>query len=223
VFGTERRILLNKTGVCDVCRGNGAKPGAALENCRTCNGKGKIRETRRSIFGSVQTARVCSDCTGSGKVPKERCGACHGSGVLRRQEEVSVRIPAGIEDGEVIRLGGAGEAQKGGHPGDLYVKVHVARHSTFRKDGSNLLMDLTIKLSSALLGDEYKIETLDGPLTVKIPEGIRHGEVLRVRGKGIAIERANRGDLLITIHVNLPTKLSREAKKIIDQLKKEGI
>lgn len=223
IFGAERRVLLNKTSVCEVCKGNGAKPGTAMESCKTCNGKGKLRETRRSIFGSVQTQRVCDSCDGRGQVPREKCAVCHGAGVTRGQEEISVRIPSGIEDGEVIRLGGAGEATKGGSPGDLYVKVHVLRHSQFRKEGSNLLTDLTVKLSSALLGDEYRIDTLDGPITVKIPEGIRHGEILRVRGKGIPIERGRRGDLMIKVQIDLPAKLSKEQRKLMEDLKRQGI
>jgi len=223
VFGTERRMLLNKTGACEVCNGSGAKPGVKMETCKTCNGKGKIRETRRSIFGSVQTARVCDGCQGKGQVPSEKCATCRGAGVIRKQEEIAVKVPAGIEDGEVIRLGGAGEAMQGGSSGDLYVKVHVERHPLFRREGSNLLIDLSIKLSSALLGDEYTIETLDGNVTVKIPEGIRHGELLRLKGKGVPIDRARRGDLLIKIVIDLPSKLSREQKKLVEDLKKQGI
>lgn len=223
IFGTERRMLLNKTSACETCRGIGAKPGTKMETCKTCNGKGKIREARRSIFGSVQTTRTCDTCQGRGQVPAEKCVTCHGAGVIRKQEEIVVRIPVGIEDGEVIRLGGAGEAMQGGSPGDLYVKVHVQKHPLFRREGSNLLMDLSVKLSSALLGDEYTIETLDGNVTVKIPEGIHHGEILRLKGKGVPIDRNRRGDLLIKIVIDLPSKLSRDAKKLVEELKKQGI
>jgi len=223
VFGTERRMLLNKTTACSVCRGSGAKPGTAMETCKTCNGKGKIRENRRSIFGSVQTTRTCDNCQGRGQVPAEKCGNCHGAGVTRKQEEIAVRVPVGIEDGEVIRLGGAGEAMQGGSAGDLYVKVHVTKHHLFRREGSNLVMDLSVKLSSALLGDEYTIETLDGNVTVKIPEGIKPGEILRMRGKGVPIDRNRRGDLLIKITIDLPSKLGKEAKKLVEELKKQGI
>lgn len=223
VFGTERRVLLNKTAVCDVCKGNGAKPGATMKACESCNGKGKIRETRRSIFGQVQTTKTCDACEGRGQIPSERCSVCHGTGVTRRQQEIAVRVPAGIEDGEVIRLGGAGEAIRGGATGDLYVKIHVTKHHLFRREGSNLLMDLSVKLSSALLGDEYAIATLDGTVTVKIPEGVRHGEMLRLRGKGVPIDRNRRGDLLIRINIDLPNKLSRDVKKLVEELKKQGI
>ena len=223
VFGTERRILINKTAACDVCRGSGAKPGASEETCGICNGKGKIRESRRSIFGHVQTTRVCGECGGSGKVPSEACAVCGGEGVARKEQEVLVRIPAGIENGEVIRLGGVGEAIKDGTAGDLYVKVHVAKHPLFRREKSNLLMDLSVKLTSALLGDEYSIPTLDGNITIKIPEGIRHGEILRLRGRGVPIDRSRRGDVLIKIHIDIPSKLTKEAKKLIEELKKQGI
>jgi len=223
IFGVERRMLLNKTSACDICKGSGAKPGAKMETCKTCNGKGKVRENRRSIFGSVQTTRTCDACEGRGQVPSEKCATCHGAGVTRKQEEISVKAPAGIEDGEVIRLGGAGEAIRGGTSGDLYVKVHVTRHPLFRREGSSLLMDLPVKLSSALLGDEYTIETLDGNVTVKIPEGIKPGEMLRLRGKGVPIDRTRRGDLLIRVTIDIPNKLSREAKKLVEELKKQGI
>ncbi|MDO8564807.1 MAG: molecular chaperone DnaJ, partial [bacterium] len=223
IFGTERRMLLNKTSVCETCKGSGGKPGSAMETCKTCNGKGKIRETRRSVFGSVQTVRSCDMCHGNGQVHVEQCTTCRSSGVTRRQEEIAVRIPAGIEDGEVIRLGGAGEAIRGGSPGDLYVKVHVVKHPLFRKEGTNLVMDLPIKLSSALLGDEYTVKTLDGEITVKIPQGVKPGEILRVRGKGVPQERNRRGDLLIRITIDLPSKLSKEAKHLVEELKKQGI
>src|SRR3989338_623817 len=223
VFGTERRILINKTAACDVCRGSGAKPGASEETCGICNGKGKISESRRSIFGHVQTTRVCGECGGSGKVPSEACAVCGGEGVARKEQEVLVRIPAGIENGEVIRLGGVGEAIKDGTAGDLYVKVHVAKHPLFRREKSNLLMDLSVKLTSALLGDEYSIPTLDGKKTIKIPEGIRHGEILRLRGRGVPIDRSRRGDVLIKIYIDIPSKLAKEAKKLIEELKKQGI
>lgn len=223
LFGTERRVLIAKTSRCETCKGSGAKPGSPLATCKTCNGKGKIRETRRSILGSVQTVRACSDCQGSGQTASEHCVACKGAGLRRGQEEAVIRVPAGIDDGEVIRLSGAGEAVKGGSTGDLYVKVHVARHPLFKKEGNNLVMDLTIKLSSALLGDEYTVKALDGDITVKIPAGLRHGEILRVKGRGVPIERSARGDLLLKMSIGLPQKLSKEAKKLIEELRKEGV
>ena len=133
IFGTERKILLTKTSRCEDCTGSGAKRGTEMHTCHKCNGKGKVHETKRSFLGNFSTVRVCDECQGKGKVPKEKCPTCHGVGVLKQQEEVSVAIPAGIDDGEMIRLSGGGEAVASGTAGDLYIKVHVKRHPMFKK------------------------------------------------------------------------------------------
>jgi len=223
VFGVERKILLAKTGNCEVCKGSGAAAGTSLETCTTCNGRGKIHETKRSFFGSFSAVTTCNICHGKGKVPKERCNGCKGLGVRRRDEEIGVRIPAGIEDGEVIRMTGGGEAVSGGSSGDLYVKIHVRKHPLFAKEGTNLVTHLSIKLSTALLGGDYHLQTLDGDLTVKIPAGVSIGEILRVRGKGIPYDKNKRGDLMIKLSIELPSKLSKTAAKLVEELKKEGI
>lgn len=224
VFGTQRRILVTKQSFCETCGGTGAKRGTSLVTCTFCNGKGKIRETKRSfILGSVQTVRTCDHCLGRGKVPKEKCETCTGIGVRRKQEEVSIAIPPGIEDGEMIRLGGAGEALSGGTPGDLYVKVHVRPHPQFRKEGSDLVTELPVKLTDALLGKEYTVATLDGDVKVRIPEGVAEGEILRVRGKGVPYEKGKRGDLRIRVHIKFPDKLSKTARQKIEELRGEGL
>jgi molecular chaperone DnaJ len=156
-------------------------------------------------------------------VPKEVCEKCHGAGVLRQEEEISIEIPAGIKDGEMIRMTGMGEAIKNGTAGDLYIKINVASHPVFRREGHNLVMDLNLKLSDALLGMEHSIETLDGEIKVKIPEGVSINEILRVKGKGVPISKGKRGDLLIKLNIKLPNKISRKAREIISELKKEGI
>lgn len=222
IFGVLRRVLLRKSGLCEHCGGNGAEPGSAMKTCPTCNGKGKIRETKRSFMGSFTSVHACNECGATGKIPEKYCSVCRGEGVLRKEKEVSINVPPGIEDGEMIRISGEGEAVPKGVPGDLYVKIHVKSHPVFRKEGANLAMDLSVKLTSALLGDEYNVPTLDGDIKVKIPEGITHGEILRVRGKGVP-RNAGRGDLLIHIKIIFPNKLSREAKKAAEELKKEGI
>jgi len=223
IFGTERKVLITKTSSCMACGGSGGKPGVGTKTCETCNGKGQIRESRKSFLGTVSTTRVCETCRGSGKIPKDKCANCHGVGVERREEEITIAVPAGIENGEMIRLSGMGEAVQGGAPGDLYVKIHIKRHQTFHKEGNNIVMDLNIKLSDALLGSEYKIATLDGEISVKIPEGVAFGEVLRVRGKGVPFEKGKRGDILIRINITLPAKLSKHARELFEQAKKEGI
>jgi len=223
VFGAERKVLLNKTSVCDICSGSGAKPTTELKTCPTCNGKGKIHETRRSFIGTFTSTTSCGTCFGKGKVPKEKCEKCHGVGILKKEEEISVKIPPGVDSGEMIRLGGKGEAIVGGTAGDLYIKLHIKKHPIFRKDEFNLVMDLNIKLTTAILGGEYTIETLDGNITVKIPQGVSIGETLRVKGKGVPMDKNKRGDLLIKLHIQLPTKLSKSAEKLVEELKKEGV
>lgn len=223
VFGVERVILIIKTSTCDSCGGSGAEKGSEMIECKTCNGKGSIREMKRTIFGQVATTKVCDSCGGSGKIPKIKCSVCYGAGILKKQSEIKVKIPAGIDNGEMIRLSGGGEAVQGGVTGDLYIKVHIKKHPLFRREGRNLLTDLTIKLSQALLGGEYILQTLDGDITVKIPEGVSFGEILRVKGKGVPYDGRSRGDILIKINIVIPRKLSKSAKKVVEELKKEGV
>ena len=223
IFGTDRAILITKTSSCETCAGAGGKPGAGSKTCAQCNGKGKIHEKRRSILGSFTNVRVCSHCDGVGTVPEEKCSTCRGAGVLRGQKEIKVIIPAGIKDGEMIRLASMGEAVGKGATGDLYIKINVAPHPVFKREGQNLIMDLNLKLSEALLGAERPIQTLDGEVTVRVPEGVSPGEILRLRNKGVPSSRTRRGDLLIKLHIKFPTKLSANVRKLIGQLKEEGI
>ena len=223
IFGGERKILLNKTSDCVECKGNGGKPGTEFVTCSKCNGKGRIRETRQSLIGSFSTVHTCEVCQGKGKVPKEKCPTCKGAGVTRREQEITVKIPPGVDDGEMVRLAQAGEAVAGGTPGDLYIKLHIKRHPTFKKEGANLTTELNIKLTDALLGAEYALQTLEGEIKVKIPAGVTFGEILRIKGKGVPIDKSRRGDLLIRINIKLPSRLSRGAQKIIEGLKGEGL
>ncbi len=223
VFGVERKILITKNSFCDTCKGTGAQKGSEMEICSNCNGNGKIRETKQSFFGSFSSVETCEKCHGTGKIPKEKCKDCHGTGIRRKQEEINVKIPAGINNGEMIRLGGVGEAIPGGVAGDLYVKIHVASHKYFKKEGVDLKMDLAVKLSDALLGAEYGVEILDGKIKVKIPKGVSHGELLRVREKGVPYNGNRRGDLFIKIKIKLPNKLSQKAKRLVEELKEEGV
>lgn len=223
VFGVERDILLNKISVCEACNGTGGKKGTEMITCQTCNGKGKIREMKRSIFGSIEMTRTCEGCAGSGKVPKEKCNICDGLGILKKEEEIKIKIPAGIDNGEMIRLSGTGEAVKGGTPGDLYIKTHVKKHKTFHKEGNDLIMNLDVKLSDALLGAEIDIQTLDGLSKLKIPEGVNTGDILQIKGKGVPEQGKSRGDILVHIKVAMPKKLSKSAKDAIQKLREEGM
>ncbi len=223
IFGVERSVLLNKVSKCDTCSGTGGEKGSDQITCIKCNGKGSVREVKRTFFGQFESTATCDNCQGAGMVPKTKCHTCHGLGILKKETEIKVKIPSGIDNGEMIRLSGGGEAVRSGQPGDLYIKIYVKRHPVFKKDGPNLVMDLNVKLTDAMLGGETTIQTLDGMINLKIPEGLRHGEILKVKGKGVPTERSSRGDILIKTSIIMPQKLSRETKKAIEILKKEGI
>ncbi len=222
VFGVERDVLLSKVSTCETCNGNGSKKGTEMMECKQCNGKGNIRELKRSIFGSIEMTRACEKCDGRGKVPKEKCHICDGLGILKKQNEIKIKVPEGIENGEMVRISGAGEAMKGGNSGDLYIKIHVKGHKVFQKQGSDLVMYLDVKLSDAILGAEYSIETLDGNVNLKITEGANTGDILQIKGKGVPHSRG-RGDILVHLRVAIPKKLSREAKNLVQKLKDEGV
>ncbi len=222
IFGTTRKVLLNKNSVCKECDGSGAKTGTEMTSCSTCNGQGRIRETRNSFMGQVQTVRECNMCQGRGEVPKEKCGTCAGVGIARTEEEIEIKVPAGVQNGEMIRMSGRGEAIANGATGDLYIKIHIKPHDTIKREGNNLVSQLHIKLSDALLGNVYKVETLDSEVDIKIPAGVKHGELLRIKGKGVP-SASGTGDFMVRIEIDLPQKLSRKAKKLIGELKEEGI
>jgi len=223
VFGIQRRILINKTTLCEKCKGSGAKSESDIITCSDCNGQGRIREVKKSFIGTFSVNSVCSRCQGKGKIPKNKCSSCGGVGLVKKEQEIAINIPAGIENGEMIRLGGEGEVTLGGTAGDLYVKIHVKKDPRFRKEGNDIVTDLNIKLTDALLGGEYNLETLDGNIKIKIPENASFGEILRIKEKGVHIDKNRRGNLLIKINIELPKKLSREARKKIEDLRKEGI
>jgi len=223
IFGISRKVSINKQSTCDICKGTGGRVGTKMNTCQTCDGKGQIREVRRSILGSFSTSKICDNCLGNGKIPSEKCSSCRGAGVYQQQKEIKLDIPAGINNAEMLRMTGSGEDIQGGQSGDLYIKVNVKSHSIYKRDGLNLTMNLSIKLTEALLGLKYNLKTLEGDmLEVKIPEGINHGELLRVRGKGVPSGHG-RGDIILKILVKMPTKLSRKEKELIEELKKEVI
>lgn len=223
VFGTERRVLLAKTSTCDTCDGTGAAKGSKTITCTSCNGKGEMRESRNTFFGTFSSTRACSKCRGRGEVPEIPCGTCRGEGVAKREEEIRVTVPAGISDGEMIRMPRMGEAVSGGSAGDLYIKLHVRPDKQFTREGNNLLTSLSIKLTDALLGGEYRIRALDGEESLSVPAGVNNGEVLRIRGKGVPYGRGSRGDLLVRIDVEFPKKLSRTARELVERLRSEGL
>lgn len=226
VFGLTRKVLITKDSACSRCTGSGAEPGSATKKCPTCNGKGQVVESRRSPFGTFSVSSTCPACKGKREVPEKPCTRCRGSGVERREEEITIVIPPGIENGQAIRMAGMGEAVSGGGNGDLYVKIHVLPDKKFRKEGFNIVMDLPVKISDALTGASYQVETLDGTATIEVPPLRSTDEILRMKGRGVpesGAGRGRRGDLLIRIKLEFPHKLSREAKELLERLKKEGI
>lgn len=223
VQGGARQVLITKVGKCDICQGNGAKPGTDLETCKTCNGAGRVHETRDSILGAFSSVRTCPTCEGAGKTPKENCTNCAGRGVLKKEEEIKISIPAGIDGGEMIRMPGLGEAVKGGVPGDLYIKVHVKPHPVFKKQGLNLTMEMPVKLTDALLGSTVTVKTIDDKtLEVKVPSMTAPEQTLRIRNKGVTVD-GRTGDLLIHLTAAFPKKLSTKAKKLVEELKQESL
>ncbi len=222
IFGDIRKVILTKLGLCETCNGKGAAPGAALNTCTYCNGSGKVHETKRSIFGTFATQSICNHCYGVGKIPSKKCKKCKGKGEIKKPDKIKINIPIGIYDGEIIKLPGKGEEKSNGIPGDLYVKIHVKPDSIFQREGKHITTILDIPLSEALLGGERKIKIFDKQIKIKIPAGINTGEILKIRKKGVPFENGA-GDLLLKANVRIPKNLSRKSKKLIQELKKEGV
>jgi len=223
VFGAEKTLDITKKGQCDTCDGSGAAAGAAINTCDKCDGRGQIEMTKDTILGTVRQTSTCPKCKGAGEIPEETCNTCGGSGIQRKQEEVTVQIPAGIENGEMIRLAGKGEAVEGGQPGDLYVKIHVQDHADFEKEGHDILTDLTISMTDAVLGAEKQVQTLDGTVTLKIPAGVTDGEYLRIDNKGVPKEGSKRGNILVRIHIDIPENITNEQEQLLKKLQESGM
>jgi molecular chaperone DnaJ len=225
IFGTERNVLISKVSTCKTCDGSGARPNTKKKTCTTCNGQGKVRDVKRTFMGNFQTVHTCDACHGQGQVPEEKCHECRGAGVVNKREEINIAIPAGISNGEMIRMSQMGEAVQGGVTGDLYVKVNVIAHKVWKREGNDLVITHEIKLTDALLGAKHNIEGLDGVIDVDIAPGASHGEVLRVKGRGVphVHDKNKRGDVLVKLSIMMPKKLSRKALAFVEGLREEGL
>lgn len=222
VFGVEKEIRLMKNNACDVCGGNGAEPGSKLKSCDVCGGSGQVRRVQQTILGAMQTVTTCGTCQGQGRMAEKRCKHCGGDGVVRSESKYTVKIPAGISDGESIRLSGKGESASGSASGDLYVTVHVKDDPRFARDGADIHTEIHITYPQAVLGADVNIETIDGKKTVKIPEGTQSGQQIRLKNFGVPhLQRSSRGDQYVHVVVDIPTRPSRKAKKILEELQKE--
>lgn len=222
VNGTEREIRLRKRSVCDRCSGTGGEPGTQPKTCPVCKGSGQVRKTTNSFFGAFSQISACPECQGEGKTYEKKCTKCGGDGRIRSDETIKIKIPSGIQDGGTLSMAGAGEAgEKGAVPGDLYIAVHVRPHPKFSRQGNDILSTEHISFSVAAIGGEKMIETVWGKLTLKIPSGTQSGEIFRIKEKGILdFSGRKRGNQLVKIIVDVPKKLSREQKKLIEELGK---
>ncbi|GAB7049421.1 molecular chaperone DnaJ [Catenuloplanes indicus] len=209
VRGTTLPITLRAPGVCDVCHGNGARPGTQPRTCPTCRGSGLVQRNQ----GSFSFSEPCKDCQGVGTIVDEKCPECHGTGGVTKTRTMNVRLPAGVADGQRIRLSGRGEpGERGGSPGDLYVLVKVRRDELFARSGDNLTLTVPITFAEAVLGTDLRVPTMDGAVTLRVPPGTPSGRVLRARGKGVPKRDGEAGDLLVTLEVQVPKDVSPEAR-----------
>ncbi len=220
VFGAQKNIKIKKMIVCPRCNGNGAEPGTPIETCSTCHGSGSVTKLQRTIFGQIRTQSVCPECGGEGKTYKQKCTQCNGSGRLMDEVNISLQIPPGINSGESIRLSGQGEAgEKGALAGDLYVKIIVTPDKRWQRDDYNIHSDVEISFTQAVLGDKIEVETVDGPVNLKIPAGTQSGTIFKLRGKGVPRLRGRgRGDHFVKIKVKIPTNLTRKQKAVLREL-----
>ncbi len=221
--GIEREVNLYKRVVCPECNGSGAQLGSKLKECSTCHGYGEVEKRTGGGFFTFSQISVCPDCHGQGKKPEKVCSKCGGDGRIRANKVLRVKIPAGIENGQVISLAGQGEAGAYGAPaGDLYITVHIKPDSRFVREGEHLFYELPINFVQAALGDKIEIPTMTGRVKLKIPEGIESGAVIRLEGKGMPrLHRKGFGDMMVKIRVKTPKRLSRKAKNLLEELKKE--
>lgn len=219
-FGAERELELARLSTCERCGGSGSEPGTSPARCRTCGGTGQVQDVRRSIFGTVMTARPCSTCQGTGEEILERCTECRGEGRVTSRSEMPIEIPAGVSDGLELRVPGAGHAGvAGGAPGDLYLSIRVQPHPVFERRGQDLFAELDVSMAQAALGVEAEVPTLDGSERVRVEPGTPSGTVLRLRGKGVPnLGRRGRGDLFLTVNVETPTDLDREERRLLERL-----
>ena len=217
--GVDKKIKINIQDTCDSCNGTGSSDGE-VETCSQCNGAGQVRQMRRSFLGAVQSVVTCPTCNGSGKIIKNKCTKCHGDGRVKKAKKVTVNIPAGVQEGQYLRLRGEGNrGLNGGANGDILVMIREKEDDIFERDGANIICEYPISFSQAALGSTLKVPTLNGKLKMKIPAGTQSGKVFRMRGQGLPeVNGSWKGDLFVKIIVITPTKLSIKEKDLLRQL-----
>lgn len=227
IFGAEKTISLSIDKECEHCKGSMTEPGYSLKTCDTCKGAGQQVRVMNTMFGAVQQAVTCAACHGKGQIPEKPCTACSGKGVKRTTDDIKLKIPAGIDDGATIRLTGKGEAIGDGERGDLYVHIRVKAHKKFTRDGDLVLSEEHISMVDAALGVEMDIETVDGVVTMKVPAGTQSGTDFKLSGHGVTrLRSGGRGAHIVTIVVDVPKKLNRKQKELLEAFratKKHGL
>lgn len=223
VFGAEKDFKILKQNSCDRCKGSGAEPGKGMKTCPTCKGRGSVKNQTRTVFGTFAQTVTCQTCQGSGSVPEENCKKCGGKGRVKEQITLKVKIPAGVDDGQIIRLAEKGEAaERGGRAGDLFLRIRVTPDKRFQREGSDILSDVTISFPQAALGTTVEVETLKGNVKLKIPAGTQSGKIFRLTGRGVPrLSGRGAGDQLVKVEVRTPTNLSRNQKKILEEFEKD--
>jgi len=220
VFGVVKELRLKKKVVCPHCQGNQAEPGTKIEICKNCGGSGRVSRVQRTILGNMQVQTVCDNCQGEGKTYAQKCTVCRGQGAVTDTVSLNVKIPAGIDNGESIRLSGQGEAgEKGAPAGDLFLRVRVLNDARFERDGYDIRTNADISFTTAVLGGKIDVETINGPMSLKIPDGTQSGTIFKLRGKGITRLRASgQGDHFVRVSVKTPKSVNRRQKELLKEL-----
>lgn len=219
-FGVEKEIQITRDEECQTCNGSGAKPGTSRLTCQQCNGQGEVRQVHQTLLGSMVQVVTCSRCNGSGEVIETPCNTCNGRGLERKTVSKLVSIPAGVSTGVQIRLAGEGQPGiHGGPQGNFYLEIEVEKHEFFRRKADDILLDLDINISQAVLGDEIHVPTLNGDVELRIPPGTQPGKTFRLRGRGIPhLRGSGTGDQLVTVSVQIPTRLNAEQRELFEKL-----
>ncbi|MBN1366867.1 MAG: molecular chaperone DnaJ [Dehalococcoidales bacterium] len=219
-FGCDKEIKISRIENCSVCRGTGSKPGSQPVRCPTCNGSGQVRRVQQGFFGRFVNVTPCDRCNGEGQVITEPCPQCRGSGREKFNRTLTINIPCGVDNGSQLRLTGEGDAgTRGGPSGDLYLNISVRRHEIFIREGDNIFYDLDINFAQAALGDEVEVPTLDGQSMIKIPAGTQTGKLFHMKDKGVGrLRSGGRGDEIVRLKVTTPEKLTKEQKKLFEEL-----
>lgn len=220
VFGTEEQLNLNLEDTCEHCKGSTVEPGHSMKKCPKCDGAGQIVTATKTIFGNIQQAVVCPQCQGRGEIPEKVCSVCSGSGTDRKKQSITLKVPAGVDDGAIVRLREHGEAVANGPKGDLYVNIRVKPHKKFTREGDLILSEEHIGMVDAALGVQINVDTVDGPVKMKVPPGTQSGTDFKLSHHGVPhLKSETRGAHIVTIHVDTPTKLTKHQQELLQEFK----